>query len=38
MKVQVNMYANLKQYAPDGAGSFNLNMAWPAKLNYFAIY
>lgn len=27
MKVQVSMYANLKQYAPGGEGSFRLNMA-----------
>lgn len=27
MKVQVNMYANLRQYAPAGAASFTLNVA-----------
>jgi len=27
MKIHVNLYANLKQYSPVGAGSFTLNMA-----------
>jgi len=32
MKVQVNMYANLRQYAPGGAASFTLNMACGSTL------
>jgi molybdopterin converting factor small subunit len=32
MKVQISMYATLKQYAPGGRGNFELNLATGATI------